>query len=58
MPTNVQQRGAKSVPTVSSNGLGVVAVLLVIVVAIAILASFVDLTATELPLSDVMLWAP
>jgi hypothetical protein len=58
MPTNVHQRAARSAPTVASNGLGVIAVLLVIVVAIAILASLVDLTATELPLSDVMLWAP
>jgi hypothetical protein len=58
MPTNVQQRGARSAPTVSQNGLGVAAVLLASVVALALLASFVDLTAITPPPSESMLWAP
>jgi hypothetical protein len=59
MPTHVQQRDVKSIPTVSSNALGVVIIVLAIAFALALLASFTDgLTATTVPLSDAIFWAP
>jgi hypothetical protein len=57
MPTNVQQRHVRPVPAISPNSLGVVAILLASVVALALLASLVDMTATAPPLSEAMLWA-
>ena len=58
MPTNVQQRTTRSMPTVSSSGLAVAAVLLASVIVIVLLASFFDLAAITPPQSESMLWAP
>ena len=58
MPMDAQKHGARSTPTVSSNGLGVTVILLAIAVALALLASWVDVTAITVPPPESVFWAP